>query len=431
MKRLLAFVLMCAMPLASAQAQPESATRSGAQEMTALERRAQDLIPLFNGETDPQAIFAPILLDAFPAQQMRAIGAQLTAQFGQALEIIEVSPKAGSAGVVTIRMERAVGEVSLAIIPADENRIAGLRLLEFKPIGDDAQKIRADLEALPGKVSAYFGPIEGAPGVFTLNAEEQMPLGSAMKLYVLAQLSREVAQGKRSWGDVIALDQKSFPSGQMQNWPSGAPVTLHSLASLMISISDNTATDQLIRLLGPKAMADILEDTAHTAPALNAPWLTTRELFLLKGGSSESIAAYSNGSLEDRERILASIEENPPSLTAINAALAAGPVAIDTIEWFANTSDLARLFQVMRAQSDPGAFAIMAINPGIPASSTSRWDYVGFKGGSETGVLNLTWLLRGSDVRDHILTLSWSNTEQSVSTQTLIAIAQRILSLPQ
>ncbi len=35
----------------------------------------------------------------------------------------------------------------------------------------------------------------------------------------------------------------------------------------------------------------------------------------------------------------------------------------------------------------------LAVNPGMPVDK-ARWPYVGFKGGSEPGVLQLTWLLR-------------------------------------
>ena len=85
----------------------------------------------------------------------------------------------------------------------------------------------------------------------------------------------------------------------------------------------------------------------------------------------------------------------------------------------------------MRQTSDGQVFKIMAINPALPPSVTGKWEYIGFKGGSETGVLNMTWLLADSQGRERMLTLSWSNTAKAVETQTLLLIAQRILSLPQ
>ncbi len=47
---------------------------------------------------------------------------------------------------------------------------------------------------------------------------------------------------------------------------------------------------------------------------------------------------------------------------------------------------------------------VLALNRGIPFDRAA-WTYVGFKGGSELGVLNLTWLLRRADGRWFVLTL--------------------------
>ncbi|MEM9311908.1 MAG: serine hydrolase [Pseudomonadota bacterium] len=430
MTRLLAILIAIALPADNAKAQSHDPTPSSeAAAMTPLETRANEVVAVLNGDDDGEAIFAPVFLNAVPLDQLAALSRQLTDQFGPALGVEDVTPSGETVALVTVRMERAIGQLNLSIDPSDDNRINGLRLLEFKPTGDTIDKVTADLKALDGKVSAYFGPLYDGKATLSLNPKAQMPLGSAMKLYVLGALGQEIAQGTRSWNDVVTLDTKSFPSGQMQNWPKGSPVTLHTLASLMISISDNTATDQLVNLLGRETIEAYMAQTGHSAPALNTPWITTRELFLIKGGSSETLEAYSNGPVAERAAILETLEENPATLEQINAKLAAGPVAIESVEWFANAADLAGLFRMMRRNSDPEALRIMAINPALPPSVTDQWGYVGFKGGSETGVLNMTWLLVDLQGKDWVLTLSWANSDKPVETQTLLLIAQRILSL--
>jgi len=430
MLRFLAFSLAFVLLLDDAQAQSseaDSATQTATQ--TPIERRANDVLAILNGDEGAQDMFAPEFLAQIPIEQIEQISAQFTDQFGPALEVVDLSAPTGLASRVTIRMERGVGNVVVSIEDGGEHRINGLRLLEFTPTGDTFEKVAADLGALDGNVSAYFGPLDTQGAFFAINPAAQMPLGSAMKLYVLGTLSEQIAQGDRSWGDVITLDTKSFPSGQMQNWPEGSPVTLHTLASLMISISDNTATDQLITLLGREAIEEYMQRTGHSAPELNTPWITTRELFLIKGGAFETLEAYSSGSAKTRTAILAKIEENPATIDQINSRLASGPVAIDNVEWFANADDLARLFQSMKAAGDAETLRIMAINPALPQSVTEAWSYVGFKGGSETGVLNMTWLLTDKDGSDLMLTLSWANPQDAVETQTLLLIAQRILAL--
>jgi len=54
------------------------------------------------------------------------------------------------------------------------------------------------------------------------------------------------------------------------------------LANRMISISDNTATDHLLLTVGREAVESIQAAMGHSAPGLNAPFITTRELFVLK-----------------------------------------------------------------------------------------------------------------------------------------------------
>ena len=79
------------------------------------------------------------------------------------------------------------------------------------------------------------------------------PAGHSIRRRDAAQpLREEVEAGRRAWDEVVRLEEawKSLPSGLLQGWPEGSPLTLHTLAALMISLSDNTATDALIALLG-------------------------------------------------------------------------------------------------------------------------------------------------------------------------------------
>lgn len=73
------------------------------------------------------------------------------------------------------------------------------------------------------------------------------------------------------------------------------------------------------------------------------------------------------------------------------------------------------------------AMAILAANPGFPPGSADNWAYVGYKGGSEPGVLNLTWLLINAADESYILTMSWNNPEAGVSTEEFMGYAQQII----
>ena len=412
-----------------AQEQPSTAAPA---EQTALEQRSAQVVAVMNGELAPEEVFSPDFIAALPPAQIKAFSASLTTQFGAAVDVALLTPRDGTRAALHIRFERGLAKGGIAIDPAAENRVSELRITQvdsIAPEGDTPDKIAADLAALPGSVNAWFAPLDGGAPVISIGADTPLALGSTFKLYVLAALAEDVKSGKRKWSDVVPLSVKSFPSGRLQDWPQGAPLTLHTLAALMISISDNTATDQLIALLGRERILRLMRDSGHAATDANEPFLTTRELFLLKGGDAARLASYQAGDSAARAAILADIEANPVTLEELNAAFAGGPKALD-VEWLASPADLAGLLSRLRRTGDDKAFGIMAINPSATPAIKANWDYIGFKGGSEPGVLNLTWLLRDKAGAWHVLTLGWNNPAASLDQGALEGIAQRILLLP-
>jgi len=431
-KVLIAAALMAlAMPVLPVMAQtPAAAAAQTAQ--TALEARADQVVALINGDAAPEEVFSQGFLAALPAPQIAAFIASLTAQFGAAVDVAVLAPRDGTRAALEIRFERGIAKGVIAIDPAEENRVIELVFTSvdsLAPAGDTPEKIAAELAALPGSVNAWFGPLEGGAPVLSIAADTPLGLGSTFKLYVLAALAEDVKAGTRQWSDVVPLTAQSFPSGKLQDWPQGAPITLHTLAGLMISISDNTATDQLIGILGRERILALMRASGHADPARNDPFLTTREFFVLKGGDPARIARWRAGNAATRIAILDEVAADPASLEDISAAFATGPKALD-IEYFAAPADLAKLFAHMRAAADPEAFAIMAIHTLATPAIAANWDYIGFKGGSEPGVLNLTWLLRDQGGIWHMLTLGWNNPDAALDDAKLEGIAQRILLLP-
>lgn len=429
------YALMSATAPLAAQTGQSPPQVDGAQ-LTAIGARAGQVVEVINGRAEPADVFTPGFRAAVADAQLKALSASLVAQFGPAQEVALLSPYNGTRAVLHIRFERGLAKGSIAIDPATENRVSELVFTSIDALavaGDTPEKITADLAALPGSVNAWFAPLDGGAPLITIGADTPLALGSTFKLYVLAALAEDVKAGRRQWSDVVPLTEKSYPSGQLQDWPKGAPVTLHTLASLMISISDNTATDQLIRVLGRKRILKLMKDSGHSDPGANDPFLTTRLLFLLKSSEEATLAAWRSGD----ETLQAATEtaldtefaSGRATLDKINAAFGNGPKALD-IEWFASPADLAKLMAYMRRTADTRVFDIMAINPSATPAIKANWAYIGYKGGSEPGVINLTWLLTEKDGRDWVLTLGWNNPAAVVDDGKFQGIAQRILLLP-
>jgi hypothetical protein len=433
--RALAFAALLLMPHAGPAAAQPGAVAS-AESQSALEQRADQVVALFNGEAEPEAMFTDGFLAAVAPLQIKALTSNLTAQFGPAVEAVLGARAQATRAALEVRFERGIAKGAIAIDPAEGGRITELVFTTVDALAkpdDRPEKIAADLAALPGSVNAWFAPLDGSTPVIAIGADQPLALGSTFKLYVLAALAEDVKAGRRKWSDVVTLTEKSFPSGQLQEWPKGSPVTLHTLATLMISISDNTATDQLIAVLGKDRVVKTMQDNGNRSANLNYPFKTTRELFITKANDGLlELLRKARGGDEEAYDVYMTLLYAPwtnPSLEDINAAFASGPRALD-IEWFASPADLARLFAHMRATADPEAFEIMAINPSATPAILANWDYIGFKGGSEPGVLNLTWLLTDKAGRDWVLTLGWNNPAAVVNEGQLEGIAQRILLLP-
>lgn len=415
-------------------AQPEAETSTS--EQGPLDRRAQDVVGWLRGEIAPEDLFTAQFLAQIPAETLAQMNSQLASQFGAVLGVESVERQGPLRARIAIRFERAIGSGTMVLADTGEARIAGLQLSDFTPvIGDDAdgdadqssaEAIAADMAALPGATAAWFGPLDGEPIFAYGDTERQFALGSAFKLYVLGAVSEAVAEGRLRWDQVVPLGQASFPSGITQSWPEGAPITVQSLATLMISISDNTATDTLIRLVGRERVEQFLRRTGHSAPERSLPFLTTRELFLLK--TLDTGPAYAEADVATRRAMLADLDGGDVTTEEVFAALGE-PKLVEQIEWFASMEDERKLLRALVALDDPVLFDILAVSPQLSETQRAGWAYAGFKGGSEPGVLNLTWLLKDEAGRWHMLAASWLNPEAAVENAALGLLAVRILAL--
>ncbi|MGC1271819.1 MAG: serine hydrolase [Croceibacterium sp.] len=412
--------MLCLMALLAVPAQ--------AQDQPPVAARADDVVAVLDQQRPASEVFTASFLTAVPEAQLRALAADMKGQFGQLLRVESVRPGTvpGSAEVA-FRFERAIGRGVMQVEPVPPFRVTGLRINSFDVLDDSAARIAADLAALPGQTGVLLQRLGTAQPLFAHQADQPFAIGSAMKLYVLSALAQEVQAGRRSWADVVPLGPPSLSSGQMHDWPARSPVTLHTLATMMISISDNTATDALITLLGHEAVEAEMRASGHARPELNTPFLTTRQSFLLKGGDTGTLYTYAHAGEMDRKDILADLAGAELDRERVMAAFAAGPRAID-VEWFASGQDIARIFQRIRALPDRTAMDVLAINPSL-GDAARNWVYAGYKGGSEPGVLNLSWLLQDKAGDWYVLAMSWNNPQAAVDQQQFALIAQRVLAL--
>ena len=222
-------------------------------------------------------------------------------------------------------------------ISKDTGRLTGLFFKSPYQKNMSLDAVRRQLSALPGRTGFLALKLnEPARTLEALNENEYFAIGSTFKLYLLGTVLEEGYAWKKIF--ILKEGSKSLPSGRLQNWPDGSPLTVHTLATAMISESDNTASDTLADGLGRRTVEDALAALGHSKPELLKPFLKTADIFRLKSDTEASVK-YLNAPLEEKYRLLDAIAHKP-----LNAAdLKTAPFGIDKIEWPASPADLCRL----------------------------------------------------------------------------------------
>ena len=251
------------------------------------------------------------------------------------------------------------------------------------------------------------------------------PIGAAFKLYVLAALGRAVASGTVRWNQplTVTAQLKSLPSGELQDEPDGTQISVQDTAAKMISVSDNTAANMLINLLGRPAVETALSTTGMASPALDQPFLTTREMFILKLSQWPALAnRYIAANQAGRQALLAGTID-PAPLPAVAAAQAwTTPRDINSLEWFASADDICRACTALAALARrPGLSPIgqvLSINDGGLQLDPAQWKTTWFKGGSEPGVLTLAYLATTQTGHSYVVTVLAENPSHPINQAT-------------
>lgn len=225
---------------------------------------------------------------------------------------------------------------------------------------------------------------------------------------MLLATAEAVRSSELAWNDTLVLTDadRSLPSGRLQDQPTGTEVSVRDAAQEMIAISDNTATDMLIRAVGRDAVESAMVSMGHADPGANMPFLTTRELFWLLFGDPDLRALW-GGAGDDPEARRSVIERLPAGVPDLSAASAATPGWRDGADWFATPDDLAAAHEALqeRARTEAGAPVrdILSANPGLAFGD--EWTFVAFKGGSSVGVLAGSWYLEREGAAPVVITV--------------------------
>lgn len=102
-----------------------------------------------------------------------------------------------------------------------------------------------------GHVALYYRPLDGGCALMQ-NENEPLIAASVIKIPIMVEAFRRFHEGTLDPNAIHILreDEKKPSCGALNRMHAGLSVTLHDLVELMIVLSDNTATNILIDILG-------------------------------------------------------------------------------------------------------------------------------------------------------------------------------------
>ena len=109
------------------------------------------------------------------------------------------------------------------------------------------------IRAFPGDVGFYFRRLGGAEAPLLHNPDLPLIAASVIKIPIMVTAFREAGRGELDLSETVAIrPEMKMPScGALTYLHDGLEVTLEDLVTLMIILSDNTATNILIDRLTP------------------------------------------------------------------------------------------------------------------------------------------------------------------------------------
>ncbi len=428
--------------LADAQITTEASRPSAAdssEDSAALDLRLRQILRLLTDTTmSTDSLFSAEMRSQLPNAKVREVIAAHVTPYGTPTGATSLVAKpAPWAAQFRVVLDKGYAiPFTLSVEPSPPHLLNGLFIGTPLRLVATFDELTIELRNKYPRVSFLAAQLDTL-GMFTpvaqINADTALAIGSGFKLYILAETIRQIDEGTLRWDDIVTLDSatRSTPSGILQKWPSGAPVTIHTLATLMISQSDNTATDLLLHRVG-RANVEAMQRTAGSQHAdRNIPFLSTREFFALKSAAGKSLLSlYVTSTPKVRRTLLDTL--NRIAYDQLAPATPGKPYEVEAIEWFASASDLVRVAAWIHQNTADIAVqqgrAILAVNPGVQFPSV-KWRYVGFKGGSEPGVLSGTFLLQRTDGMWYVISLTANDSAQPINTAELFGYVQRAAEL--
>jgi beta-lactamase class A len=150
----------------------------------------------------------------------------------------------------------------------------------------ELSKLRSEIvkisKEVKGQMGLYMKHVESGQEI-SVDADKVFPLGSVFKIPLMVEVLRQVDKGLLSMDEKIELENRSYciGSGVLQYLSPGLELSVRDLLTLMIVVTDNTASQMLWKRVGIQSVNMLIRELALAKTTIYLPW---REGFLLTMG---------------------------------------------------------------------------------------------------------------------------------------------------
>ncbi len=289
--------------------------------------------------------------------------------------------------------------------------------------------------------SLLVGRINSANQCTTMqdrNADTPRATASIFKTWVLGGVGQSIVEGSLSSTEILPMVASELaPGGTINSEPLNTPFPVAELATLMMGISDNTATDLLHQRVGRTRLDQIVTEYGVADPNLLQPLLGISEQFHLFYSFTLNVAlTYVNGTQPFKYQFLHdNIEPLGPN--------SGGPYFNESLltsgSWRASPYDICRAFAKLR-RLPQGSEAFKTVDAALGAGVAQpevrdRWDRVWYKGGSLASganglhVLTHAWMLENAGEDPYVLIAMSNSDAGGIDEYQVQSVTGRILEL--
>src|SRR5215204_3836244 len=122
------------------------------------------------------------------------------------------------------------------------------------------RRVRAEAAGFKGNVYLYAKNLDTG-AVYDFGGDEPVRTASTIKVAVMVEAFARVAEGKAKWSDELVLSKAAryAGSGVLNELTDGLRLSLRDAVTLMMELSDNTATNMVLDYLSTDAVNERME----------------------------------------------------------------------------------------------------------------------------------------------------------------------------